>query len=264
MGLSLKSKLINNIQFTYRDDSYPELTLKEVEEYVRCVDFLEDTLYLSKTGILIIEYKNWNYLYCSPNVREILGYTARQVLENGPGFLLTSVHADDLKVQKTIHKMMNDYFQYIPDRNKNEYKFCFTSRHIRPDGRQITILQNDIFIKWDPQGKPMAKMILFTDISDYKKDDNIVFYITRMNGLGVKKIALQQAFTPGHSIRMSKRELQVMNHIREGHSSKYIADELNLSEHTIKKVRQNILQKLGCENQAQMVKLSSMYGLIPF
>lgn len=258
--MSLRHELIKSIYSSYTDDRYPELTEQEMERYVSSVRFLEDSLLLSKTGYLLIEYKNWNYVHCS-NSQEVLGYSSDEILRKGPALLLSCVHLDDLRPQRVIHPMINDYFQALPEEEKSGHKFCFTMRFRRGDGREIKLLQNNIFVKWDEHGKPVAKLIFFTDISDYKEDDHVVFYSSRIGCDGKNRIEMQRCFTPGHTVELSPRQLALLHLVERGLHSDEIARELKLTQDTVKNMRKTIMRKLGCANQAQMIKLASLYGL---
>lgn len=56
------------------------------------------------------------------------------------------------------------------------------------------------------------------------------------------------------SIRMTKREKQVIELISEGHTNKEIAQELHLSTYTIKSHVHNILEKLALSTRVQIAK----------
>ena len=56
--------------------------------------------------------------------------------------------------------------------------------------------------------------------------------------------------------RLSKRELEVAKLISEGFSNKQIAEELFISEHTVKSILENIFLKLDIHNR---VLLAIMY-----
>lgn len=259
--MSLRSELIQSIHSSYIDKGYPELTQQELEHYLNSVRFLRDSLLLSKTGFLLIEYKSWNYVHCS-NSMEIAGFSPDEILKKGPAFLLSRINLHDLQPQKIIHPMITDYFTALPEKEKSGHKFCFTFRFRRADDKEIMILQNNIFVKWDEQGKPVAKLIFFTDISDYKKDSHIVFYSSRIDQEGRNRVQIQRSFTPGHPVKLSPRQLEVVRLIEQGLHSHEIADTLRLSEETVRNMRKTIFHKLGCVNQAQMVKLASLYGLL--
>jgi len=63
-------------------------------------------------------------------------------------------------------------------------------------------------------------------------------------------------------VSLSERECQVVTLIAEGRSYTRIAEELNLSAHTVIAHRRNIMQKLGVNNTAAVVLYAVKNGLI--
>lgn len=62
--------------------------------------------------------------------------------------------------------------------------------------------------------------------------------------------------------KLSKRELEVLTLIAEGHSSKEIADKLFISVRTVDTHRSNILHKLKMNNSAQLVRYAIINKLV--
>lgn len=63
-------------------------------------------------------------------------------------------------------------------------------------------------------------------------------------------------------IKLSDRENQVLKYICLGNSNQEIAEELNLSSHTIDSQRKKLLHKIGARNTASMIMISIRDGLI--
>jgi DNA-binding NarL/FixJ family response regulator len=61
---------------------------------------------------------------------------------------------------------------------------------------------------------------------------------------------------------LTDREIEVLRHVSAGNSNKIIADELALSEHTIKGHLKNILSKLGASDRTQAVTIALRRGLL--
>lgn len=61
---------------------------------------------------------------------------------------------------------------------------------------------------------------------------------------------------------LTEREIEVLRHVSAGNSNKIIADELALSEHTIKGHLKNILAKLGASDRTQAVTIALRRGLL--
>jgi DNA-binding NarL/FixJ family response regulator len=63
-------------------------------------------------------------------------------------------------------------------------------------------------------------------------------------------------------ITLSEREREVLSLIAEGFSYTRIAEQLNLSAHTVTTHRRNIMQKLGVNNTAAVVMYAVKQGLV--
>lgn len=64
-------------------------------------------------------------------------------------------------------------------------------------------------------------------------------------------------------INLSQRELQVLRLVADGLGNKQIAQQLNLSLHTIKNHVHNILEKLSLNNRSEVVSFAINQGLVP-
>ena len=61
--------------------------------------------------------------------------------------------------------------------------------------------------------------------------------------------------------QLSEREMEVINQIRDGLSSKEIADKLGISIKTVEVHRHNILKKLKVKNTASLINYINASGL---
>jgi RNA polymerase sigma factor (sigma-70 family) len=61
--------------------------------------------------------------------------------------------------------------------------------------------------------------------------------------------------------QLSEREIEVINLIRDGMSSKEIADKLGISIKTVEVHRHNILKKLKVKNTASLINYINSSGL---
>ncbi|WOK04699.1 response regulator transcription factor [Imperialibacter roseus] len=60
---------------------------------------------------------------------------------------------------------------------------------------------------------------------------------------------------------LTRREMDIIQHIKQGMTTKEMADQLNLSQFTIKTHRKNIASKLGLKNFASMMKFIIDYDI---
>ncbi|MDO8650038.1 MAG: LuxR C-terminal-related transcriptional regulator [Candidatus Berkelbacteria bacterium] len=68
----------------------------------------------------------------------------------------------------------------------------------------------------------------------------------------------------GRGVRLSKREIEVLSLIAEGHCSKEAADVLFVSKRTIDFHLANIFDKLQVNNRVQAYRAAMRLGLIPY
>ncbi|HTQ12119.1 MAG TPA: response regulator transcription factor [Fimbriimonadaceae bacterium] len=72
---------------------------------------------------------------------------------------------------------------------------------------------------------------------------------------------------PDHAhraVRLTKREIEVLSLIAQGHSSKEAADTLYVSKRTVDFHLANIYDKLQVNNRVQAFRAATRLGLIPF
>jgi len=65
-------------------------------------------------------------------------------------------------------------------------------------------------------------------------------------------------------VRLTKREIEVLSLIAQGHSSKEAADALYVSKRTVDFHLANIYDKLQVNNRVQAFRAATRLGLIPF
>ena len=82
----------------------------------------------------------------------------------------------------------------------------------------------------------------------------------------IKAIQLEQMEEDGQHVpsinSLTEREMQIVNHIREGHSSREIAKRLDISLKTVEVHRHNILKKLKLKNSFALINfINTAVGL---
>ena len=87
------------------------------------------------------------------------------------------------------------------------------------------------------------KQLLETEFIDWKGDleqiDDVCVIGVRVNGKEKKNF--------------TTRELEVLNHLQEGLSSKLIADKMCISKHTVDTYRRRLLAKTGTYNSTELI-----------
>jgi DNA-binding CsgD family transcriptional regulator len=81
------------------------------------------------------------------------------------------------------------------------------------------------------------------------------------------RIASGQTFLPDEKrredLRITPRELEILNLIAQGMSNREIAERLFVSENTVKTHSSRVFDKLGAKRRTQAVQLGKEFGLLP-
>lgn len=260
--MNVKDEIIKDLLAKYQNESSVTISKQELAEYIRSVNFLEDVLSSSKTAILIVEYETMKYLFCSSGIQKICGYSPDVLMECGPKLTLSLVDPEHLHIYNLFLPETLRFFEQLPMEERGKYTFSFTISLTNKHGKDATVLQQNYFLKWTDNGKPFIKLIMLTDISDYKNNKDIIYFITRHNGLGKNETIRHRNYTTSSDQAVSPRELEILHLISSGYNTNKISEELRIRANTVKNHKKNILKKLGCNNVSHAVSLAASYGFI--
>ena len=102
---------------------------------------------------------------------------------------------------------------------------------------------------------PVLSLKVFTEIADIKPDETMILTIFKYSAdQGYIKV-FTKAYSAEHVSCLSNRELEIVKLCHEGMSSKMIAEKLNLSIHTVKNHKRNIMAKTDTHNITELIHL---------
>ncbi|PKK37411.1 hypothetical protein BWI96_05955 [Siphonobacter sp. SORGH_AS_0500] len=146
-----------------------------------------------------------------------------------------------------------------------------TTRYLRKHFPSIRILilsmyNNPVFIRSLMQEgisgyvlKNTGKDELLQAITNISGGSN--YFSTEITHLLIPTTKNQQAFPES---QLTKRELEILRLLAQGHTTVTIADQLFLSTYTVDTHRKNILSKLNLKNTPALVKYAMEKGLADF
>ena len=217
--------------------------------------------YCSSTSPLyfLIDYSENKYLFIDPLYENILGYKYHFFLNMGPKFYTTLWHPEDLKVFK--EKIFPDTVSFIRKYNCSDLRgFCFSFNHRikTKSGHYLSLLQRSTFLVIKDDGHPLIEIGFVVDISCYKDDTKIVHKIEKMKQGTVDTsdvlFHLYTHFPEKKYGLLSRKEVEILENIYEGMTSKAIASKHNLSLNTINNHRKHMLQKTSTSNSSELIR----------
>jgi len=180
--------------------------------------------------------------YISKSISAVLGYT-REEFDMTKFF--ASIHPDDLQY---CNECENNSFQisnHIFYKEIFKYIISYSFRLKTKEGNYLTIKQQYQTIETDEYGRMLRNFVHHEVIDPYEKRSEYDFQI--IDKITNRPVNFEKKF------KLTKREVEILDLINEGFQTKEISDKLNLSTHTIKTHRKNILQKTQSSSLIQVL-----------
>lgn len=237
--------------------------IRDFSEYIKSNPLLENVLNLGPCCVYMLNYQSMKYIYISSNMKNILGYDVKDIMNAGPQFFYGITHPEDLNelMNSTFKKITEYYFETaIEDRKKIRCSYDYRIK--RADDKYIRLLQQTVVVDIDQEGRPLVDVGILSDITEYKKDSTISLFLTKYDqkdGFLTLKPGPEKHTKKD---RISERELEILKLLMQGYSSKKIAEELSISVNTVRNHRQNLLEKTKTKNIAELVAFALSNSLI--
>lgn len=173
---------------------------------------------------------------------------------------ITGYEVSDITIEKLIDKIHPEDKSYFIDCVEKNFKFksnlkfeehfkfqySFSFRAKIKSGQYITIRQTTQAIEVNENGQLVRSIITHEKINDYvtrPENDYKVYDKSRCTYLNTQ-----------NSYKLTKRENEILNLVREGLNSNEIAERLFTSKYTIDTHRKNILNKTNSSNFIELIR----------
>lgn len=217
----------------------------------------------------VINFYDLSMDYVSPSVRNVLGIEPEEfTLER----YLQIIHPDNLPQMHKREAKIAEMISKIDPQDLPFYKFSYFVKLKLPNGKIKRILHQATTLSISDANKIGHVLGVHIDVSHLKFVDDQTFSVEGLRddipshyGIDPEKDNPnldQEEEKPSLSDILSKRETDVIKLIAKGLSTTDIAERLNLSDHTVKTHRKNILVKTNSSNTAELVAKSVLEGVI--
>jgi DNA-binding CsgD family transcriptional regulator len=223
-------------------------TLKaQLQELSRKCAFLQKVVNEVPANIYISDLEK-GVVWCNRTNEETLGYTLEEILSmGGLQYFREIVHPDDQNIPA-------DSIAHYKSFSGAEYGGIFRAKHKEEETYKWFVGWAKAFTK-NNDGDVKELLCVDVDMSPRMNTEEQLITALREN-LKQKNNLLVQS--------LRKREIEILTLVAQGLSTKEIAQQLFLSEHTVHTHRRNIQRKLGTTNLAELVLLAREAGLVSF
>jgi len=169
--------------------------------------------------------------------------------------IITLIHPEDLDFVMAAEKARTQKIQEIGVQQQLHHKTSYCFRMRMGDGSYHLFHHQAILLAKDEE-KPFASVLhIHTDIQHITTVNNKVVIISHIGKRNDSyKIVLSEDVFARHMSLLSKREVQVLELLSQGLSSRQIAEKLYVSAATVRVHRQHLLKKTKTTNTSSLIK----------
>lgn len=160
------------------------------------------------------------------------------------------IHPEDIVEKRMLEYEFFKFVNSFDIKEKKEYRATCRIR-IRNSQQEYVMVDNTTqIICPSPKGKIWLIMCTYS-LASYQNWTGSIFPIIKNINTGE---IIRLSFCNRRKHILTKREKEILRMIKDGKASKQIADLLNISQHTVNRHRQNILEKLSVANSIEALK----------
>lgn len=224
-----------------------EALKKQVQELTQKCAFLEKVVHEVPANIYVSDLEK-GVVWCNRTNEETLGYSLEEILGmGGLEYFRTIVHPDDQNIP-------TDSIAHYKSFSGAEYGGVFRARHKNEEEYRWFIGWAKAFTQ-NRKGEVKELLCVDVDMSPRMNTEEQLITALRENLRQKNNLLIQS---------LRKREVEILTLVCQGLSTKEIAQQLFLSDHTVHTHRRNIQRKLGTANVAELVLLAREAGLVSF
>jgi DNA-binding CsgD family transcriptional regulator len=222
------------------------------------VDLLDN----AATFFFLIDFAKMEYIYVSDGIVNIMGYTAEEWKREGINAAFRTLHPEDKLRLKKLHEDLFAFHFSLPVRERKKYRYISDFRVVRKDGKTIWILSQSSMIALDEAGNTAIGFETCSEITHIKKDNTMALSITKGNRPRGRHIEKKYYYPLEGTNFFTNREIQVLQQVYKGATTKQIAESLSISELTVSKHRLNMMKKAKVTNGASLINYALRNNLL--
>ncbi len=198
------------------------------------------------------------------NTAEIFGIASKELIGKGAEFVYKRTHPDDLPKMFAYSEYWGQFLAGTEPERRKFIMPCIFLRVLNHSNVYKWAMVQYLDVYFEKGGDFLYIFTTVTDVSHLMSTGEALMTIRDMEKNTVTCIRcrehgdLQEGSSPIRPI--TPREQEILKLLASGLSSKQIADQLNVSIHTVNNHRQSLLRKAGAKSTAELVSYGVLMG----
>ncbi len=258
----MKDKIVdsyNDIFSTFRE--FKGATLEKHVDKLRQLDQL---IPHSATFFCVTNTSNQSFEYVSKNFEPTMRIDIDEMCIGGMKFWWSRMHEEEMNTWiQSLKDLMVYTMQNIALEDRRRMTYTWNYRVKDGSGVYKNIIQHTTPMFFDDQGKPIIGLAHYSVL---EAEEILPIQATAkiLNANDEYETLFHQMYG-GQKLLVadiSHRERDVLRLLSFGHNNDEISEKLNISAHTVKTHRKNVMTKTGCKNATQLVAMCIRQGVI--
>lgn len=169
--------------------------------------------------------------------------------------ILEIVHPDDQEAFGKLYYLCLEGLLSMPIPTKGIGHFCISYRMKDAKGNYHRILETNNIIACDAATNiPLVNLAQISLSGEPARSSQVTYHFNIKDEHG--SVDIMRAYLEQYDSRVNvftDNELKISRLLKQGMTSKQVADTIFLSKHTIDKYRKNMLEKTACVNTPQLI-----------
>lgn len=233
-----------------------ELDYSILEKHKPTLQKIADT---SNSLITVFDLFQKKHVYHSSNFETFLGYKKNDFENEGEYFLDSKIHPEDYVALLQNGITLFDLLINISNEQRLNCKLISEFRILNASNQFIKVIEQQQALELDHKGNVWLALSILDISPNQNINENLKAQI--LNFRSGEFVRLLQS-NVNKDLTLTKREIEILKHVKEGKLSKEISDKLCISVHTVNTHRQKILEKLSVNNSMEAVEIATKLGLI--
>lgn len=253
-----KLSIENQLMTTFLEQKFDIGESNDIEMYKQ---FVSNYVKIEQCVAVLSDYQSdCSYIYAG-SFGAVFGLPdANSVIDSAfEECIFTKINPDDLVERHVLELNFYQFLKGIPQEEYSNYS-TFSRLRMRDSVEKCSYINHrTIYLKTFSNGSISLALCLYlpsTDLQPRTGIDGKIINIQTGEVIDSKKYKNQVEKI------LSKREIEVLTSVAKGNKSEQIASEMHISVYTVRRHRQNIIEKLKVTNTAEAVHTAFVMGII--
>mgnify|MGYP003575809949 CR=1 FL=1 len=173
--------------------------------------------------------------------------------------IFTKINSDDLVERHVLELNFYQFLKGIPKEEYSNYS-TFSRLRMKDSNDKINYINHrTIYLNTFNNGSISLALCLYLPSTDLQPRTGIEGKIFNIK---TGEVIESEKYKNNAEAILSKREIEVLTSVAKGNKSEQIASEMHISVYTVRRHRQNIIEKLKVTNTAEAVQTAFVMGII--